>query len=272
MADFRLDEVGSWSEIKLEIVRKYAATYSTILTRQKNIRRHVYIDGFAGAGHHVSRTTGDVIQGSPAIALDIMPPFSEYHWIDLHSGRVAELRRLAEGRSEVKVYDGDCNKILLEDVFPRCRYEDFSRGLCLLDPYALNVNWKVLTTAGSMKTIEVFYNFMIMDANMNVLWTNPDRIRQVQADRMNLVWGDESWRSAAYRTQKGLFDDIEEKRGNQAIVDAFRQRLKDEAGFAYVPEPVPMKNTKGAVVYYLFFASPNSTGSKIVTEIFDKYR
>lgn len=33
-----------------------------------------------------------------------------------------------------------------------------------------------------------------------------------------------------------------------------------------------MRNSKGAIVYYLFFASPNEKGGKIVREIFDRYR
>jgi hypothetical protein len=33
-----------------------------------------------------------------------------------------------------------------------------------------------------------------------------------------------------------------------------------------------MRNSTRAVVYYLFFASPNTTGSKIVSEIFERYR
>src|SRR5262245_14025557 len=133
MKHVRFDEVGLWSEIKLEIIRNYATAYSTILSNQKTIRRHVYIDGFAGAGHHVSKTTGGVIPGSPTNALSVSPAFSEFHFVDLNGGRAAELRRLSKDRPEVKVYEGDCNKILLEDAFPRCRYEDFGRGLCLLD-------------------------------------------------------------------------------------------------------------------------------------------
>jgi hypothetical protein len=55
---------------------------------------------------------------------------------------------------------------------------------------------------------------------------------------------------------------------NQMIAEAYRKRLKEVAGFKYVPEPIPMRNSKNAVVYYLFFASPNETGAKIVGEIF----
>jgi hypothetical protein len=56
------------------------------------------------------------------------------------------------------------------------------------------------------------------------------------------------------------------------VIEAFRQRLKTVAGFGYVPEPIPMQNDKGAVIYYLFFASPNATGARIVEYIFEKYR
>jgi three-Cys-motif partner protein len=65
---------------------------------------------------------------------------------------------------------------------------------------------------------------------------------------------------------------MEEKAPNEAVVDAYRKRLREAAGFKYVPEPLPMRNTRGAVVYYLFFASQNSTGNKIADHIFRKYR
>src|SRR5262249_12773845 len=103
---------------------------------------------------------------------------------------------------------------------------------------------------------------------------DPAKIRPEQASRMNAIWGDESWRSIAYsQAQRGLFSDtVEEKRSNDAVAQAFRSRLKEGAGFAYVPDPIPMRNTQGATVYYLYFASPNRTGSKIVTDIFKKRR
>ena len=56
MANIKLDEVGQWTEIKLQILRDYSAAYSTILRRQSAIRHYAYIDGFAGAGSHISKT------------------------------------------------------------------------------------------------------------------------------------------------------------------------------------------------------------------------
>jgi three-Cys-motif partner protein len=266
MRDVRLDEVGHWTEIKLQIIREYSAAYAAILRRQSVIRHHAFIDGFAGAGTHIAKSTGEEIEGSPLIALQ--SPFSHYHFIDMDGRKADRLRQLAGDRTDVSVYRGDCNDVLLNNVFPKCAYSDYRRGLCLLDPYGLNPNWEVVETAGKMKSIEIFLNFSIMDANMNPLRGQPD---EAQIARMNRFWGDGSWREAATVSTPGLFGDMDEKASNETIVQAYASRLREVAGFDYVVDPLPMRNSKNAVVYYLMFASPNQTGAKIARSIFKKF-
>jgi three-Cys-motif partner protein len=269
----KLDEIGYWSEIKLDIVREYAQAYSTIMAAQKRPRLyHVYIDAFAGAGVHRSKTRQEEIPGSPVVAVNTVPPFREYHFIDLDGSKVEHLRGLIGDRPGVHIYQGDCNRILLEEVLPTVRYEDYRRGLCLLDPYGLHLGWEVIRTAGQMKSIDLFLNFPLMDMNMNVLWHRPDKVDAAAAARMNAFWGDDSWRTAAYQQEPTLFGPEEKKAENEAVADAFRQRLKKVAGFANVPAPMPMRNTRGAIVYYLFFASPKPVAQDIVTDVFKKYR
>jgi len=202
----------------------------------------------------------------------VKPPFREYHFIDLDGGRASLLREMSADRRDVTVYEGDCNSTLLEKVFPRVRYKEYKRALCLLDPYGLNLNWEVIRTAGQERSIEIFLNFMVMDMNMNILKHNRSKVRPDQVERMNAFWGDESWKDDAYAKSPGLFGPIEEKSTNETLAEAFRKRLREVAGFKYVPEPMPMRNTSGAVIYCLFFASPNQKGAKIVTDIFNRYR
>jgi len=268
--DTELDVIGYWSEVKLKILEEYSSAYATILNAQRHIKHVAYIDGFAGAGEHVSGITNKKVEGSPAIALK--HNFSHYHFIDLDKTRTKQLNDLAAGNPKVTVYNDDCNKVLLEKIFPTCHYEDYRRALCLLDPYNLNPNWKVMETAGKMRSIEIFHNFMIMDGNMNVFCESPDKVSAAQSKRMTDFWGDESWKEECYAAQDGLFNNIIEKGTNEKIVEAYRERLKRIAGFRYVPEPIPMKNIKGSVMYYLFFASNNETGSRIAEAIFNKYR
>jgi three-Cys-motif partner protein len=91
---------------------------------------------------------------------------------------------------------------------------------------------------------------------------------------MTKFWGDESWRQVAYAEspQAGLFGTEIVQQGNDEIAAAFRERLKNVAGFRFVPKPLPMRNSNNAVVYYLFLASHKSVAEKIINDIFSKYR
>jgi len=265
----KFDEIGYWSEVKLDIVRKYAQAYSWILAKKK--LSHVYIDGFAGAGVHIAKETGELIPGSPLNALSIEPKFDDYYLVDLDGDKADHLRELVGDRPNVHIFRGDCNEILLNEIFPRVRYEDFRRGLCLLDPYGLHLNWEVIETAGKMGTIDLFLNFPIMDINRNALWSNPERVPENGIKRMTAFWGDESWRDIAYRKEQTLFGHQSVKLDNEEVVEAFRNRLREKTEFTYVPSPMPMRNSIGSVVYYLFFASQQRVASKIVKDIFSKY-
>jgi three-Cys-motif partner protein len=265
---FEFDEIGYWSEVKLEIIRDYASAYSRILN-SKNLP-HIYVDAFSGAGKHISKTTGDFVPGSPTNALNVRPPFTEYHFIDLHAGKADYLQRSVGAREDVHVYSGDCNRVLIEDIFPTLHFESYRRALCLLDPYGLNLKWQVLFEAGQLGTVDMFLNFPVMGMNRNVLWRNPDRVARKRSARFNGFWGDDSRAQEAYSTTRNLFG-LPEKEPNEAIVAAFRRRLVKVAGFKRVPEPLPMRNSKGATVYYLFFASQVGVAEHIVTDIFRKY-
>jgi three-Cys-motif partner protein len=96
--DLRFDEIGYWSEVKLDIIRSYAAEYSKILAAQSRPKlQHIYIDAFAGAGIHVSERTGEMVPGSPLNALLVEPPFHEYHLIDRDEARAEHLRKMTKG-------------------------------------------------------------------------------------------------------------------------------------------------------------------------------
>jgi three-Cys-motif partner protein len=179
--ELKIDEIGYWSEVKLSILEEYAKPYNQIL-RSRGLHP-IYIDGFAGAGHHKAKGSDRTIEGSPMRALTVEPPFDVLHFVDIDEARVAELKRLTNGRTNVSVHHGDCNEILTSKVFPTIRFERFERALCILDPYGLHLNWETIRMAGESKVVEIFLNFPVMDMNMNVLWHNSDRVSEVQRER-----------------------------------------------------------------------------------------
>jgi three-Cys-motif partner protein len=212
-----------------------------------------------------------MVLGSPLNALLVRPPFREFHLVDLDGDKIDGLRNQIGHKQNVYLYHGDCNRVLMQDVFPRVRFKDYKRGLCLLDPYKLTLEWKVIQEAGSMQSLDIFVNFPIHDINRTVLHHNPDDVSEANISRMNAYWGDESWREVGYEKSEGLFGPIEEKVSNRRFAEAFRKRLKKVAGFKRVPAPLPMRNSKDSIVYYLFFASQKGVAEEIVTHIFDKF-
>ena len=228
------------------MLRKYWPEYTRIIKKQSWNFHTLYVDAFAGSGKHISRSTGEFVMGSPARALDVSPPFDEYHFIDLDSTKVQSLQQLAAERPNVTVHEGDCNEILLRDVLPLADYRSFRRALCLLDPYSLQLDWNVIATAGRMKSVEIFLNFPIMDINRNVLREGASATKVMQ---MNRFWGDESWRDKAFHDDPTLFGDFDPvKVGNHELAEAFRIRLRGVAGFTAVPQPLAMRNKNRATV------------------------
>lgn len=269
-----ITEIGIWSEIKLQIVREYAEAYSVVLSKQ-NFIKHDYIDAFAGAGFHISRETRGIVQGSPLNALYVDPPFNELYLVDLDGKKTDILSELTTGYPNVHIFEGDCNEVLMREVFPKVRYEDYRRALCLLDPYGLHLNWEVIEAAGRMRSIEIFLNFPIMDMNRNVLLRRMELATESETNRMTAFWGDESWRDVAYEepAQSSLFGPSEPKKTtNDAVAEGFRERLHTKGGFKYVPKPIKVKNSIGATIYYLFFASNNETGGKIAQHVLNAHR
>jgi three-Cys-motif partner protein len=269
------DEIGIWSEVKLAIVKEYAAAYAKILDKQRRDSipslRWLYIDAFAGPGVHLSKTTGQFVEGSPLIALKTVPPFSEYHFIDADKARADQLRTIVGQGKDVHIYSEDCNEVLLRDVFPRAKYSDYRRALCLIDPYNINLKWEVIETAGQMTSIELFLNFMIMDINRNALRRKRDRALQSKIEQLTTLWGDKSWENAAFSSAGKLFEDPT-KVSNEQFEAAWRERLKKKAGFKFISDPMPMKTKTNAVIYYLYFASQKPVAASIVGQIFNKYR
>lgn len=266
----QFDSIGYWSELKLEIVKNYAQAFTTILKAQQGFKR-IYIDAFSGAGVHRSKTTGEFISGSPLNALNVEPRFMEYHFIDLDKNKLSFLQSLAPSSDNVHFYNEDCNATLCEKIFPRVRYADYKRALCLLDPYGLHLNWEVIEMAGQMGTIDIILNFPTADMKRNVFWRNPEKVADGDIARMNAFWGDGSWRDAGYTQQPGLFDIITEKNDEDAVVDAFVERLKEKGGFKYAAKSIPLRNTKNSIVFYLIIASQKEVAINIGKYLFKKY-
>ena len=141
-APFRFDQIGRWSEIKLEIVENYGRAYTGAFRNQPRLKKY-YIDGFSGAGVHLSKTTGEPVDGSPTRALRISPPFDGFYFVDMDADKTAYLEKLCEGRSDVYCHTGDTSEYLTKVLLPEIQYKNYNRALCLLDRHGLHLRHDV---------------------------------------------------------------------------------------------------------------------------------
>lgn len=273
VANVKLDEIGVWSEIKLAILREYASAFTTILKNKSWCRGLCYVDAFAGAGVHISKTTGKMVKGSPLNALLVEPRFDRIVLIDFAPDKVASLRTLCGQDDRVEIEPGDCNEILLRKVAPSLRYSSYWRGLCLLDPYGIHGNplkWQTIKHLADLKTIDIFLNFPLMDINRNTLRRSLANADDADISAFNDFCGTEEWKDLMY--QPNLFGNLDKIGGNRKLADWFRLRLKNVAGYKFVPEPILMRNSRGGKLYFLYFASHESVAQKVISDIFKKYR
>ena len=260
-----LDEIGPWSEIKLDILRDYAAPYSAIL--KSNGFRHGYVECLLRSGAAFQEIGRRRSNGQPPGGFNVQPPFDEYHFIDLDGEKVDFLKGQVGDRPDVTFYNADSNQVMLQSVLPRFSYAKRTRALCVLDPYALTLDWEVVRAAGISRAVEVFINFPVMQMNRNCKHENTSEVLPGELEAMDRFWGDRSWHAAMFRpsAQQNLFGEEElDKTENRDLVNAYCKRLNEVAGFGFVANPLAMRNSRNAIVYYLIFAGPNKIGWKIV--------
>lgn len=270
-------EIGEWSVLKNEIIDKYTQAYLAIMNHpnQEWCKGTIYVDAFAGATENRHRHTRELVPGSAKRALEKELKFSDYYFVDTQPDRVEGLKSLADGNPNVHVFHEDGNQVLLHTVIPRLQHQEQRRGFVLLDPYGLQLDWEVVRGLGLTRSADVAINFPTMDINRNAARRGHMSFDDINAPQMSKWWGSDDWKQLFYSVgQKPLVGDarIQKMVNNDDIVNFYRQRLLEQGGYEFVTEPLPMKNSQNATLYYILLASNNATAVRIMDEILDKYR
>lgn len=110
---------GPWTQIKVNVVADYLNSYTSALKDQKF--ELLYIDGFAGSGERSVGISGGglfdqanemTLEGSAKKALNTVPPFDKYIFIENTAHRHAALISLRDQypNKKIEVIKGDANK------------------------------------------------------------------------------------------------------------------------------------------------------------------
>jgi len=269
---------GTWTEEKLERLKKYLAAYMKIFTQNPRAAwyKTIYVDAFAGTGYRtrpeIDRSTARLFsrdeeailfqKGSAVIALETEPSFDEYLFVDLASDHVRELEllkaRYPEKAHKVRMEQQEANQFLAS----WCKSTNWgkTRAVVFLDPYGGQVEWETIQAIAQTNAIDLWVLFPV-GAVVNRLLIRNKPPSGAWAARLTKMFGTEAWKDAFYRPtgQLSMFggQDTPEKHADfESIGQFFIERL--ETVFAKVASnPRALYNSKNIPLFLLCFAAGN---------------
>jgi len=284
---------GDWTAEKLNMVKRYLASYTTALKNQPF--RTAYIDAFAGTGYHTPRrqakSTGPVqaslpgippellekdsqefIDGSARIALQVEPRFHKYIFIENNPGRFAELEKLKDEfpdkRNDIALEPADANAYLQDLCYNR--NWKTRRAVLFLDPYGMQVEWKTIQAIGETKAIDLWILFPLGMA-VNRMLTKDGEIDDTWRRKLDIMFGDAGWYDEFYKESVshdlfGVKTQLKKVANFDSIGQYFVRRLKT-VFYQVAENPRPLYNSRNVPLFMLCFAVGNAKGAPIAMRI-----
>lgn len=275
---------GSWTEQKLNILKKYLEAYNTALKNQPFER--IYVDAFAGTGYRQQRKrqynikgffkeleqdeSEQFLKGSAKLALEVKPPFHRYIFIESNSKKIDELKKLQKEHPEqserIEIAQSDA-KVFIQKY---CQSEDWKgkRAVLFLDPFATEVEWTTIEAVAKTQAIDVWILFPLMAVN-RLLANDADK---VSYNRLNQIFGTKDWFERFYKTRtlNNIFgqsvETVNKACDFKRIGNFYKNQLKTI--FVEVAEKTKVfYNRRGSALFQLFFAVGNKRGAPVAIRI-----
>ena len=259
---------GAWTEIKLDILRKYLDFYTKALSKQGF--ELLYIDAFAGTGRRTEIVPSVPIlgqeekiislDGSARIALNIDQQFDRYLFIETNSKRIKELEKLRAEfcNTYIKIENADANTVITELARKPIWDCNKFRGVIFSDPYGMEVSWETLKAIVTTESFDVWYLFPLSGVCRQAA-RDHTKMGEYKKEALDKLFGTREWENAFYEkiTRRGLFEITENtvrKLTIKQIEEWISNRLKTI--FSHVSAPVVLPAT-GAQLYSLYFCISN---------------
>jgi three-Cys-motif partner protein len=241
--------VGGWSHEKHDILRRY-------LTASGGPRRRylppapggaAFVDIFAGPGRARIRTTGELEDGSPLLALKQPAGFTRLVLCEIDGQNLEALRhRVAGAQVPVSIIEGDCNEHIPEIT---AAIPEWGLNVALVDPYSLDgLRFETIAALARFKRMDLVVFFPVGEIKRNL-----ERNRATYTALLDRALGTDEWQP------------IVRKRGDiLQLVEVFRRQLQRQFGYTTArARTAPIKNDKNVPLYHLVFASKHSLGNEL---------
>ncbi len=254
--------VRAWTKDKLHYLAGYLEQF-VVAMRPQNWRALHYIDLFAGPGKGQVQESGEIVLGSPLMAITQQRRFDRYFFTDLDLASMDALEKrysVCPQNAAVHIFRGDANiqvRQIQQDIMRIDRYIPgvwSSLNLAFLDPEGLELHWKTVETLAKIDRMDMIIYYSQMGISREI----SKEIDESPPTRLDEFFGGTEWREIYKRHQKRA-----ERFLHRQLIDLYKSKLAT-LGYQIVeggPEPV-MKNTKNAPLYRLLFMSKHELGYK----------
>jgi three-Cys-motif partner protein len=264
---------GISTDLKLSVIGEYLQQFTTALRPQ--FEKLWYIDAFAGTGERTVVIRGraaDMLgpkvdsrverrRGSAKIAIDVIPRFDRFIFMDKRPKHIAALNDLRATHADraIDVIPGDANAAIMK-LLGEQRNWARTRAVMFLDPYGMTVEWKTLEAIRKTEAIDVWYLVSLSGLFRQATRDAEDLDSSKRAALTRMI-GTPDWEKEWYELshRPNLFGDVDERLARTAEVGDmehyFGARLADL--FPAVLPPLRLNDDRGIPQFALFFAISN---------------
>lgn len=256
--------IHTWTALKIEYLDHYLQAYVHATKRAREIH---YIDAFAGCGNCVIIENGYLVEGSPWRALNTVPAFTQYYFVEKKVTLASHLQRavLDKGLKNAHVYAGDCNQVIPAEILPRIPQDVPS--FAFLDPTGLQLHWQTIERLASHRRHWKIELLILYPYDMAIARLFPLTRMPVTYSTLTRYYGDESW---MFQLIKSLEAKETSEQRREHFVQLYTNNLR-ALGYRYV-EPYGPLYWGRKPLYHVIFASDHPVGAKIMRAVWDKTR
>lgn len=185
----KCNEVGGWTEEKYRLIASYFKQFST--GTKKAWSHRVFLDLYAGAGYSKLRPSGQVVKGSPILALSVRDTFDQYIFCEANEASYDALKARVDrdfANENVTCILGDCDQKIDQIIGSLPRRD--SLGLCFVDPYNLGIKFETITKLAERRLDILCLLALHMDANRAY-----DVYLNQESSKVDQFLGSSSWKS-----------------------------------------------------------------------------
>lgn len=254
--------VGSWARDKLYYLQRYMNVFNSSM--KDKWPKRAYVELFAGPGLGIVRDSGDIIEGSPILAIEQSVPFTYHIFVDINKSAVEALEKRAESlnpQADVKLLNKDCN-LSIDEIRKLLGISHLI--LAFIDPTSMQISFSSIDRLTRDFHMDLIINFPLQAINRSYKYA-----MQGYVDKYDSFFGTREWENI-------IRSHTDVRSVGAKLLDLYRSQLRT-IGYgkikglsddqAFESGEILVRGPKNIPLYYLVFASKDRIAYKFWDEI-----